>query len=187
MHFLTDFWLVFFIIFSHLKQSQATLCEFFYFKSKKYKNNLPSIPIYLCLVPYAGIIRGRELLEVIDTFFCNFRGAGIIRGLELLEVMNGLLMEILVISILKKSLIYSTLLPRSVCPWNETCNKNFSLDFVQTIEKKTLYRAIVLYFLWKNASIDAFQQNHQSSSSFCTVCIEKQKKVLITLGFFTYA
>ena len=37
----------------------------------------------------AGIIRGRELLEVLDTFFC-FRGAGIIRGGTLLEVLRYL-------------------------------------------------------------------------------------------------
>ena len=37
---------------------------------------------------YAGIIRGRKLLEVLDTFFGNFRGAGIIGGRELLEVIR---------------------------------------------------------------------------------------------------
>ena len=48
------------------------------------------------------IIRGRELLEVLNTFFWNFRGAGIIRGWTLLEVIRytklfiGMTLKILV-------------------------------------------------------------------------------------------
>ena len=64
-----DRFFISFSIFSHLKRSQTILCEFFYCRSKKYKTNLPSIPIKFCLVPYARIIRGRKLLEVLDTFF----------------------------------------------------------------------------------------------------------------------
>ena len=37
-----------------------------------------------------GIIRGRVLLEVLDTFFWNFKGAGIIKGGTLLEVLRYL-------------------------------------------------------------------------------------------------
>ena len=66
---------------------------------------MPSAPIYFCLVQpikllfyltasllplkiVVGIIRGRKLLEVLDTFFWNFRGAGIIRGGTSLEVLR---------------------------------------------------------------------------------------------------
>ena len=44
--------------------------------------NTKKIPVNINIVlpsSYAGIIRGRELLEVLNTFFGNFRGAGIIR------------------------------------------------------------------------------------------------------------
>ena len=51
----SDLFLISFFFFSHLKWSQTILCDFFDCKSNRYKNNLPSIPIQFCLVPYAEI------------------------------------------------------------------------------------------------------------------------------------